>query len=106
MINIVCHLCYLCNLYFSLTFYILKDEKESKCFFFQLKVLYNICIYSRMLTSLTHFWEVYIENLKNVENVAFWHTNHKASHKAKCHFRCTSLSSYVGKYLLNIVYPK
>ena len=36
-----------------------------------------------MFTSLAHFWEVYIENLNLFENVAFMHTYHKASHKAK-----------------------
>ena len=36
-----------------------------------------------MFTSLTHSWEVYIENLEYFENVAFMHANHKASHKAK-----------------------
>ena len=36
-----------------------------------------------MFTSLTHSWEVYIDNLEYFENVAFMQANHKASHKAK-----------------------
>ena len=36
-----------------------------------------------MFTTLTHFWEVYIENLEYFEHVAFMHANHKASHASK-----------------------
>ena len=53
-------------------------------FFFQVKLLYKICINSlRMFTSLINFWEVYIENLEHFENVAFMHANNKDSHKTK-----------------------
>ena len=57
MINTVCNSCHLCNLNFSLPFIFCKDKD-----FFQVKILYKICIDSlRMFASLTHFWEVYIE---------------------------------------------